>query len=53
VACACWPRPTSRRARFEGKGRLRANLARIPTRLVTEPYPALRGAAALLDAATP
>ncbi|WP_371766365.1 glucokinase [Massilia sp.] len=41
------------RARFEGKGRLRAYLARIPTWLVTEPYPALRGAAALLDAATP
>ncbi|MCS0632420.1 glucokinase [Telluria mixta] len=41
------------RARFEGKGRLQAYLARIPTWLVTEPYPALRGVAALLDAATP
>jgi glucokinase len=40
------------RERFEGKGRLRPYLARIPTWLVTEPYPALRGAAALLDAAT-
>ena len=41
------------RARFEGKGRLQGYLARIPTWLVTEPYPALRGVAALLDAATP
>ena len=41
------------RARFEGKGRLQAWLARIPTWLVTEPYPALRGVAALLDEATP
>jgi glucokinase len=41
------------RARFEGKGRLQAYLARIPTYLVTEPYPALRGVAALLDAAIP
>lgn len=40
------------RARFEGKGRLQAYLARIPTYLVTEPYPALRGVAAMLDAAT-
>jgi glucokinase len=40
------------RERFEGKGRLRPYLARIPTWLVTEPYPALRGVAALLDAAT-
>jgi glucokinase len=40
------------RERFEGKGRLQPYLARIPTWLVTEPYPALRGAAALLDAAT-
>ena len=38
---------------FEGKGRLQPWLARIPTYLVTEPYPALRGVAALLDAATP
>jgi glucokinase len=41
------------RERFEGKGRLQPYLARIPTWLVTEPYPALRGVAALLDAATP
>ena len=41
------------RARFEGKGRLQGYLARIPTWLVTEPYPALRGVAAMLDAATP
>ncbi|SDD40366.1 glucokinase [Massilia sp. PDC64] len=40
------------RARFEGKGRLQPWLARIPTYLVTEPYPALRGVAAMLDAAT-
>ena len=40
------------RERFEGKGRLQPYLARIPTWLVTEPYPALRGVAALLDAAT-
>jgi glucokinase len=40
------------RARFEGKGRLQPWLARIPTWLVTEPYPALRGVAAMLDAAT-
>jgi glucokinase len=39
------------RARFEGKGRLQPYLARNPTWLVTEPYPALRGVAALLDAA--
>jgi glucokinase len=39
------------RARFEGKGRLQSYLARIPTYLVTEPYPALRGVAALLDGA--
>jgi glucokinase len=44
------------RQRFEDKGRLRPYLARIPTWVVTEPYPALRGVAALLDehaAATP
>jgi len=40
------------RTRFEGKGRLQAYLARIPTYLVTEPYPALRGVAALLDGAS-
>jgi glucokinase len=37
------------RERFEGKGRLSSYLARIPTWLVTEEYPALRGVAALLD----
>ena len=40
------------RARFEAKGRLRPWLARIPTWLVTAPYPALSGVAAMLDAAT-
>jgi glucokinase len=40
------------RARFEGKGRLQPWLARVPTWLVTEPYPALRGVAAMLDAAS-
>lgn len=37
------------RRRFEDKGRLRGYLARIPTWVVTEPYPALRGVAAMLD----
>lgn len=37
------------RRRFEDKGRLRAYLQKIPTWVVTEPYPALRGVAALLD----
>jgi glucokinase len=37
------------RERFEGKGRLASYLARIPTWLVTEEYPALRGVAAMLD----
>jgi glucokinase len=37
------------RERFEGKGRLGTYLARIPTWLVTEEYPALRGVAAMLD----
>jgi glucokinase len=36
------------RARFESKGRLQPWLARIPTYVITEPYPALRGAAAML-----
>ena len=40
------------RARFEGKGRLQPYLARIPTWLVIDQYPALRGVAAMLDAAT-
>jgi glucokinase len=37
------------RERFEDKGRLSGYLARIPTWLVTEDYPALRGVAAMLD----
>ena len=37
------------RSRFEDKGRLSPWLARIPTWLVTDPYPALRGVAAMLD----
>ena len=36
------------RARFEGKGRLAPLLARIPTYLITEPYPAFLGVSALL-----
>lgn len=36
------------RARFEGKGRLAPMLARIPTYLITEPYPAFLGISALL-----
>ena len=36
------------RRRFEDKGRLKAYLARIPTYLITEPYPALPGVAAML-----
>lgn len=38
------------RQRFEDKGRLAPYLARIPTWLITEPYPALFGVAALLSA---
>jgi glucokinase len=38
------------RRRFEDKGRLGAYLARIPTWVITEPYPALQGAGALLAA---
>ena len=37
------------RARFEDKGRLSAYLARIPTWLITEQYPALRGVSAMLS----
>lgn len=37
------------RERFEGKGRLSSYLARIPTWLIREEYPALRGVAAMLD----
>jgi glucokinase len=40
---------SSFRARFEDKGRLSPYLARIPTYLITEPYPALHGVSALLD----
>jgi glucokinase len=36
------------RARFEDKGRLSPYLARIPTFLITEAYPAFLGASALL-----
>ncbi len=36
------------RARFEDKGRLSGYLARIPTWVITEPYPALAGVAAML-----
>jgi glucokinase len=36
------------RRRFEDKGRLSVYLARIPTYLITEQYPALRGVAAML-----
>jgi glucokinase len=39
------------RERYEGKGRLSSYLARIPTWLVVEEYPALRGVAAMLDEA--
>jgi glucokinase len=44
-------RASAFRSRFDGKGRLQPWLARIPTWVVTEPYPALRGVAAMLDAA--
>jgi glucokinase len=36
------------RARFEAKGRLSAYVARIPTYLITEQYPAFLGASAIL-----
>ncbi len=39
------------RRRFEDKGRLSGYLARIPTYLITEQYPALVGVAAMLSAA--
>ena len=39
---------SSFRQRFEDKGRLAPYLARIPTWLITEPYPALVGVAAML-----
>ena len=38
------------RRRFEDKGRLAPYLARIPTWVITEPYPALQGVAAMLSA---
>ena len=41
---------SSFRRRFEDKGRLSPYLARIPTWVITEPYPALQGVAALLSA---
>jgi glucokinase len=37
------------RARFEAKGRLAAYVARIPTYLITEPYPAFFGVSAILS----
>jgi glucokinase len=37
------------RARFESKGRLSAYVARIPTYLITEQYPAFLGASAILS----
>lgn len=37
------------RARFEAKGRLNAYLARIPTFLITEEYPAFLGVSAILS----
>jgi glucokinase len=37
------------RRRFEDKGRLSAYLSRIPTYVITEQYPALRGVAAMLS----
>ena len=37
------------RARFEDKGRLGDYLSRIPTHLITEQYPALRGVSAMLS----
>lgn len=37
------------RARFEDKGRLGDYLSRIPTYLITEQYPALRGVSAMLS----
>jgi len=40
---------SSFRRRFEDKGRLSPYLARIPTWLITEPYPALQGVAAMLS----
>lgn len=41
---------SSFRRRFEDKGRLASWLARIPTWVITEPYPALQGVAAMLSA---
>ncbi|MDL2355086.1 MAG: glucokinase [Pseudomonadota bacterium] len=41
---------SSFRQRFEDKGRLSGYLARIPTYLITEQYPALVGVAAMLSA---
>jgi glucokinase len=37
------------REKFEAKGRYREYMATIPTWLVTEPVPAFRGLAAILD----
>ncbi|MFL6672291.1 MAG: glucokinase [Massilia sp.] len=42
-------RQSSFRRRFEDKGLMASYLERIPTWLITEPHPALRGVAALLS----
>jgi glucokinase len=39
---------SSFRARFEGKGRMQAMLAAVPTYLITERYPAFAGIASML-----
>jgi glucokinase len=40
---------SSFRKRFESKGRFEAYLQRIPTYMITAPYPAFAGAAAILS----
>jgi glucokinase len=37
------------RTRFEAKGRFRNYLTKVPTYVITRPFPALLGAARLLD----
>jgi glucokinase len=44
-----WFRPSPFRARFENKGRFSAFAAQIPCFVIHAPYPALAGAAAMLD----
>jgi glucokinase len=41
--------PSQFRARFEAKGRFRDYLAAIPTSVIVRPFPALLGAATLLQ----